>query len=314
MNPKKIPAKLKNKLRAIKNVSFKHELLSYRIDQQYIAIRRHIALLKYGNKVDVACVIHLYYIESWDFLKTKLKQIKTFNYDLFVSLPTHNLKFKEQILNDFPDAFIYESPNRGRDVLPFISIAEVLSISGYASVLKIHSKKSTHRTDGGDWFKDMVNSLIPKDTKLQKSIIKTLSEAETGVIGPQDQYTSLTVNFDANGTHMTNIVSKIYSKSVAHESLQVSRAEYGFFAGTMFWVKLDSIKPLLKLIHARRFESEAGQIDATYAHALERLLCVVPEMQSKKIYELKENSIKSVDYSDGVVPDWSKVYIGPKAK
>lgn len=313
MNPKNLPNRLKNELRVIKNTSLKHEISSYKIDQHYINIRRHIALLKHGNKVDIACVIHLYYIESWDFLKEKLSQIKTFKYDLFISLPTHNIKFKEQILKDFPSAFVYETPNRGRDVLPFISIAEVLSMSRYSSVLKIHSKKSTHRTDGGDWFRDMVNSLIPKDESLQKNILRTLSFKDTAVIGPKDQYTSLTVNFDANGTHMTKIVSKIYSKKTAHKSLQVDRSEYGFFAGTMFWLKLDSVKPLLKLINARNFESEAGQIDATYAHALERLLCVIPEIESKGIYELKDDSIEPVTYNSGVIPDWSKVYIGPKA-
>lgn len=314
MNQKNLPGKIKNKLKVIKRMSFKHEFSSYKINQHYTSIRRHIALLKHGNKVDIACVIHLYYIESWEFLRDKLKQIKAFEYDLFISLPKHNIKFKEQILRDFPNAFVYETPNRGRDVLPFISIAEVLSMSGYSSVLKIHSKKSTHRTDGSDWFRDMVNSLIPKDTALQRNIINTLSHSNTGVIGPKNQYTSLTVNFEANGLHMTKIVSKVYSKNVAHQSLQVDRSQYGFFAGTMFWIKLDSVSPLLKLINARKFETEAGQIDATYAHALERLLCVIPEIELKNIYELKDGSIELVEYNSGIVPDWSKVYIGPAVK
>lgn len=314
MSPKNLSNRVKNKLKTIKRPSLKHEFASYKIDQQYTNIRRHIALLKHGNKVEIACVIHLYYVESWVFLKKKLNQIKAFDYDLFVSLPAHNAKFKEQILKDFPDAFVYESPNRGRDVLPFISIAEVLYTSGYSSVLKIHSKKSTHRTDGGDWFKDMVNSLVPESKTLQKKIVDTLSKPDTGVIGPKDQYTSLTVNFDANGSHMTNIVNRLYSKEDAYTTLQVDRSDFGFFAGTMFWLRLDSARPLLKLVNARKFESEAGQIDATFAHALERLLCVIPEMESKNIFELKEKSIEPVAYDSGVVPDWSSVYIGPKAQ
>jgi lipopolysaccharide biosynthesis protein len=159
----------------------------------------------------------------------------------------------------------------------------------------------------------MVHSLIPKNMTLQKKIADTLSHADTGIIGPKNQYTSLTVNFEANGSHMTNIIRTAYSKEVARKVLQIERTEYGFFAGTMFWVRLDSVKPLLKLINARRYESESGQIDATFAHALERLLCIVPEISSKKIYQLQDSSIEQVSYNSGVVPDWSKVYIGPKA-
>jgi lipopolysaccharide biosynthesis protein len=305
--------RVKNKLRVMKNISPKHEISSYKIDQHYTLIRRQISLLKKGNTTEVACVVHLYYTESWNFLSKKLKEIKAFPFDLFISLPTHNLAFKNIIEKEFPEVIIYEAPNRGRDVLPFMSIAKILYENGYTSVLKLHSKKSTHRTDGGDWFKDMVNFLVPKNYSLQLGIANSLKKSATGVIGPAEQYTSLTVNFEANGSHMTKIINKLYSKELAHETLQVQRNEYGFFAGTMFWLRLESIAPLLRLTQARKFETESGQIDATFAHALERLLCVVPELEKKAIYEINKTELKKIKYNTGVVPDWSKVYIGPKS-
>jgi lipopolysaccharide biosynthesis protein len=305
-------SRVKSKLREIKRISPKHEFSSLKIDQQYTTIRRQIALLKKGNTTKMACVIHLYYTESWEALSKKLKQIKAFPFDLYVSLPSHNVLFKDIILEDFPGAFIYESPNRGRDVLPFLSIAGILYENGYSSVLKLHSKKSTHRTDGEDWFKDMIESLIPKTLDLQSLLIETLEKPNTGVIGPVNQYTSLKVNFEANGSHMTRVVKSLYSKFIAHETLQINRSKYGFFAGTMFWVRLDSILHLFKAIQARRFESETGQIDATFAHAIERLLCVIPEIEGKKMYEISTKKIEPINYSDGIIPDWSNVYIGPK--
>ena len=161
----------------------------------------------------------------------------------------------------------------------------------------------------------MINSLIPSDKKSLAVIISTLRSPDTGIIGPEDQYVPLTVNFDANGVHMTHIISKLYSKKVAYDVLQLTRAEWGFFAGTMFWMRLDAIdKIITSRTPFRLFESEKGQIDATRAHALERLFGIVPEIEKRTMYEMRRGIPVAIDYKSDNVPDWSDVYIGPKEK
>lgn len=310
-----IVSRLRSKASSIKKLNLQHEIKSVGFTKQYGLVNKRIISLKRPKKTVVAVVVHLYYIDSWESISEKLKMIATFPFDIFVSLPSQSIDFKQTIQKTFPNAFVYESPNRGRDVLPFIAIANALYAKGYKHVLKLHSKKSTHRNDGDDWMSTILDALIPSQPTLQTGIIEALKDSKTGLIGPKGQYVSLRVNFEANGTHMTNIVKKIYSKQQAHDILQVNREVYGFFAGTMFWVNLESIKPLMsKIATVRRFETEAGQIDATFAHALERLFCVIPEIEGKTIYEVDANGLGAIDYSSGIIPDWSNVYIGPQPK
>jgi lipopolysaccharide biosynthesis protein len=50
--------------------------------------------------------------------------------------------------------------------------------------------------------------------------------------------------------------------------------ESGFFAGTMFWVRLEALRPLMDAhLGEWQFETEGGQIDGTLSHAVERIFC-----------------------------------------
>lgn len=313
-------SKLKSKLHrvkwAIKRVSIKKYFLNVQHKNVYKVVNKELDIFRNKQKIKnkTVIVVHLYYVESWKAIRDKLLTIKAFSYDVVVSLPVQNTGFKGEILNDFPNAFIFQSPNRGRDVLSFTSIALTLYDMGYEYVLKIHSKKSTHRTDGKDWFNSIITALIPISIKDQKSLYAYLEDPRTAIIGPAAQYTSLKVNFEANGMYMTKLVKRIYNKRIAFKILQTEREAYGFFAGTMMWLRLDAIMPLIKKVNITSYDLENGQIDGTYAHAIERLLCVIPEINNKNIYEIDGKEVQEVKYNQGVVPDWSKVYIGPQQK
>lgn len=256
----------------------------------------------------IAVIIHLYYIDSWPFFVQHLQDLR-FEYDIFISLPDHNASFVETIYKDFPRAQCFITPNRGRDVLPFLYIAYLVDRAGYIGLLKMHSKKSTHRPDGQEWFSDMIKNLLPKTPKMQRRILNTLERTDTGIIGPAGQYMPLTINFEANGVHMTRQVNKLYDKSVSREYLQANQESYGFFAGTMFWARLDALRPVLaQKYNVLNFETEEGQIDATFAHALERVFCVVCEIDKKILYEIDEQEVKAISYKTDNIPEWSNLY------
>ena len=258
-----------------------------------------------------AVVVHLFYTEMWpDFIR-QLKHLNAHQFDLFITLPVQNADFASTIQRDFASAQVVSTPNRGRDVLPFIKLAAVLDQLGYQYVLKLHSKKSTHRTDGNEWLSQITSSLLPADSRVMDKIINTLESSTTGIIGPQEQYLSLPVNYEANRRHILAILARILGSQAAQQ-IDEHRDEYGFFAGTMFWARFDAIRPvLLQGFAARVFEPEQGQIDATFAHALERVFCLIPELEGKRMYEAKPKTVVELDYKTDNIPDWSDVYVGP---
>lgn len=277
------------------------------------AYRKSLAQFRgYERKHDLAVVVHLYYPESWPLILQKLKKSLGDTFDLFITMPAHNAAFAEMVRTDMPKAVIVVLPNRGRDVLPFLRVAEQLYRLEYVQLLKLHTKKSTHRTDGADWFNELLSNLLPEGKKVVSQLFKTLDDTKTGIIGPAGQYMSLTVNFEANGMHMTRLLNRMYDHGTTYRTLQAERAGHGFFAGTMFWARMDALAPLLKAnIPIRQFETEKGQIDATLAHAMERVLGLLPEIDHRAMYEIDPKGLKQISYDAGIVPDWSAVYIGP---
>lgn len=222
-------------------VRIKHVVLRYRGSLSLGRLKQNVADSRlyqesfrtlnesYVRRHDLAVVVHVYYPESWPHIKDKLQQSLGDAFDLFITLPEHNTAFAKTITAEYPESVILITPNRGRDILPFLRVAERLQTLGYMHLLKLHTKKSTHRTDGADWFNDLLSNLLPRNPKVLKALMATLNDKDTGIVGPADQYMQLTVNFEANGARMTQLLNKLYSKDTTHNTLQLGREDHGFF-------------------------------------------------------------------------------------
>lgn len=255
---------------------------------------------------DLAVVIHMYYPEMRDVFLEKLKNISHLKYDLFITIPDTKADKKQVVEEVFPHAHVVLTPNCGRDVLPFVQVMKAIHECGYAKVLKLHSKRSPHREDGEEWRDKILDSLLPSSEQTIKDIQKALNRKKTAIIGPGDQYVSLLVNFSATGHYLKNLVGKIIDTKLASELVSTSD-EYGFFAGTMFWARVDALMPVIDSVAIGDFEPELGQEDSTLAHALERLLNVVPELQGRDMYEQRNGEVVKIDYHTSNIPDWSEV-------
>ncbi len=302
--------RIKNKIR-FKKARLSNYKSSLKMSQQYNQINQLLMNSVVRSKeTKIAVVVHLFYEESWILIEKKLKNL-SIPFDLFISIPSSNTRIINNIKKKYQLAYIYITPNKGRDVLPFVKILPIINDKGYSYVLKLHSKKSTHRVDGQEWMTNMISSLLPDKKQVLDDLLSILEKKSTGIIGPEDQYISLIVNFQANGTLMTKTLKIIYkNRKKVFNILQKNRKNYGFFAGTMFWIRLDNFKSIINYnFKLSDFELENGQIDGTFAHALERVFCLIHEINGKKIYEISPSSIKSIGYKTTNIPDWANVQI-----
>ena len=257
---------------------------------------------RYGVKptAALAIVVHVYYKDKWEYIKKRLNAINGLKYDLFVTLTIKDSKLAKDIKNDFPNANVYVVPNRGRDVLPFLFIAGRLEQIGYEYMLKLHTKKSLHREDGDKWFEDLLDKLLPG----KKSANDILSTLEQGVamVGPSGHYISCQEYIGGNKQCVLSIVERLYGASAATNLFERKR---GFFAGTMFWCRMDSIRPLLQLrLIPEDFEAEKGQIDGTLAHSVERVISMLPALAEKEIYTVSKRQITRVN-EESIITDYT---------
>jgi lipopolysaccharide biosynthesis protein len=240
-----------------------------------------------SKKARLAVVIHLHYVEMWPNFAEKLARIDT-PFDLFVSVPyEHSSIYLETIGEMHLQTTIIPVPNRGRDVLPFIVVATRLRGQGYEYILKVHSKKSLHRTDGNDWLSDVLSKLLPHSGV--SSIIHTLKDSSTGAIGPEGHTVALSRHAGGNRRTISKLVEdmtgKGYSKVVKNEESNP------FFGATMFWCRADFLNPLLDLyLMPSDFDQELGQIDSTTAHALERVFgMILHRVGGRRMYTVSQD-------------------------
>jgi lipopolysaccharide biosynthesis protein len=255
----------------------------------------------------LAVVLHLYYPQMWDYFRTNMTHIAVEPFDLYITLPVSEIEWRDRLRAQVPGVRIIMVPNRGRDILPFIKLAPLLSNLGYDYCLKLHTKKSLHWDGGDEWLSEVMVSLLPQQSQLMDEIITTI-KTSAAVIGPRNHYFALPVNYPANRGHLMAEISRIVSESAA-TSLDAQPGEYGFFGGSMLWLRIDALGPILDRNYAvSEFEEEAGQIDGTLAHTIERLLSILPQLGGDKLYSADAASLRPTRLEDAIIPEWSDLY------
>jgi lipopolysaccharide biosynthesis protein len=157
--------------------------------------------------------------------------------------------------------------NRGRDILPFLHVANRLLDEGVDVVLKVHTKQSRHRRDGDDWRDDLLDKLL---SPARAPALRAAFEADPalGLVAPESHLQPLDYFWGANEDAVRALAVQL---GIPDPDPERDR----FIAGSMFWLRLEALRPLLDAhLDPQRFEPERGQVDGTCAHAVERLFAL----------------------------------------
>ncbi len=163
---------------------------------------------------------------------------------------------------------VIETENRGRDVLAFLEAMKRVSVPADAIILKLHTKKSTHREDGAHWRREMFDELLASET-VESALHAFASDSSLGLVAPAKHLAPITTYIGFNQERIETLLKRGGWKSIDTQTDV-------FAAGTMFFVRRKSFDSILALNVTRdEFEAEAGQKDGTMAHALERMFGLV---------------------------------------
>jgi len=176
----------------------------------------------------------------------------------------------------FEQAELYVYDNRGRDILPFLHVAHRLRDQGEDVVLKLHTKRSTHRSDGERWRNELLGLLLP--SHLSERIPQSFAaDSRIGIAAPDGHVLPLSNHWGGNENIVRHLARRM---TIATQAVDSGT----FVSGSMFWVRLNALAPLLNAdLNEWEFEDETGQTDGTLAHAIERIFSLCAEHAGFKV-------------------------------
>ena len=219
-----------------------------------------------GNKL--AVVIHAFYPEVFAEIIDYLNEVTELPVKLFISCPP---EASEQIRGlakcSIHPWVVQVYANHGRDVLPFLKLMPAVIAEGYEYLIKVHTKKSVHREDGDVWRRDLYDKLLkPESIKAAADFLA--NDPGLGVVGPEGHVVPMGYYWGSNAVTVEKLACRMGAKPEA-------LGHFNFVAGTMFMARSAVFMPLLNLaLSDADFESEAGQVDGTLAHAVERAITI----------------------------------------
>jgi len=238
------------------------------------------------NINDVAIIVHLYYIEVWDEIVYLLKKI-TRRLDIYITV-NENISENtiEYIKNSIEKICNIKTENRGRDILPFLKVLQIIKEKNYKYICKIHTKKSLHRLDGNLWRKIILHDLLGSDEIVKNTLINFQNNPTIGMVGPKNNILPLVNNINNNEKNIQWLVSQC---NIAYDE------DSTFIAGSMMWIRCDILQPLYDLCNKNMpiFEDENLQLDGTMAHAIERFLGLLVTNKSYSI-ETSDASLQTL--------------------
>ena len=227
------------------------------------------------NTLTVAIHIHVFYVDVFEEMCQFIKQFN-FEYSLFISTPESNLKRIDTCLNQnkLVAKKIVSTPNRGRDVAPFI-IEFGVDLLEYEVALHLHTKKTNQNTALGEiWLKHLLQCLVKDDVYVNSVFLIFKYFPNVGIIAPKLLNELLPFyNWGENYKNTTQFLKKLKI-----DAGLLNENEVEFPAGTMFWFQPKALKKLLTLpISYKDFPKEPIKGDGSFAHVIERSIYYIAE-------------------------------------
>ena len=219
------------------------------------------------KEVKTGIHIHVHYIELLDEI-CKAIMYNKIKPEIYITYNNESLRKQIEIIlseNDIYYNSIIKTPNRGRDIGPFLTEIGGILDKDYDIYGHIHTKKSVHidKNLSSSWRKFLIENLLGNEnSRMIDSIICEMGmNSKIGLVFPEDPHCP---KWDANYNIAVEISKKLGIRDLPKE--------FNFPIGTMFWARKGALSPLINLgIKWDDYPEEPIGFDGTLLHAIERL-------------------------------------------
>jgi lipopolysaccharide biosynthesis protein len=224
---------------------------------------------RFAEPSRVGVLIHAYFADLVGELITQLAAIPV-QFDLIVTNGTGApLRLDLAPLANLRQHVILDVPNHGRDIWPMAQVVNAGLLDPYEIVLKLHTKRSEWRAghqelagSGEQWRASLIDSLLGSPDNAQSILSAFAEDPDLGVVTAPDSV--LGPEFWGGDLELTR-------ELLRRIELDFDPASLRFPAGSFYWIRAFVLQGLRSLqLSAADFDKEAGQVDATTAHAVER--------------------------------------------
>ena len=286
-----------------KEINFNRQLIALRNKKKQICIDE-----KNNEKSKkIAIAIHVFYLDIFsEILKAPLNMLNMC--DIIITVSSDKKAAVEALLlENNLIATIFEKENKGYDILPFLELIDYFIENKYDLILKLHTKKGLANLEeiypnaGNIWFKLLMEPIFGNTDQVNKIINHFEENPHIGMLGSADFYKSARKLMYGNEVDTAQILQHIApERDIA--------VDWGFFAGSIFWLKTDVLKPLLKIIEllkeTNNEKSQTGSSNSLW-HSIERIFGILPALTEHQItlsYANSNNTIELIDAKQSRIP------------
>ena len=250
-----------------------------------------------GTRPRLAVVMHVYFPELVDELLQRLENVPV-PFDLLITNASGvPLEIDPKHLPLARHIGVFTVDNQGRDILPLVLLANSGVLDPYELLLKVHTKKSVWREQhhdlngsGETWREGFLSDLLGTTARVESILGNFDADPTLGLVTSAGNV--LGPEFWGGDERTTRDLLRRLQLDLEPERLR-------FAAGSMYWIRGFLIQGLRALdLSSVDFEAEAGQVDGTTAHAIERAIGV---LTSEAGYRIADTS--SPDLVEG---DWTR--------
>jgi lipopolysaccharide biosynthesis protein len=232
----------------------------------------------------LALLIHIYNQDSWErIFRERLKAIRELSPVVLINLclaHPGNAELISSIRNEFPEAFIITTPNKGRDIGGKLALTDFFIKAELRPeyIVFLHDKQSHHWFKGESWRQKLFEIIEPG--KIKAILEEYRNDPKTGIVGAsdfiKDEYDRKTHVFKTtNNSKMKELISMY----------DLKLTDYRFVAGSMFWIRSSIVRKFFSAhpaIRCREILEEGNftdQYEGTYTHSWERIFCFLANDQ-----------------------------------
>ncbi|MCW1978928.1 FMN phosphatase YigB (HAD superfamily) [Xanthomonas arboricola] len=233
-------------------------------------------------RLKVGVMAHVFYPDLIDEFAKSLQHMPI-DYDLLVSVMDE--RAARQAIECFSELSrvnrldVRVVGNRGRDIAPLVVTFrdQILSLD---VIGHIHTKKSLYTgSEQSQWRRYLLSSLMGSPERIAWQLGMFQAEPQLGMLYPESH---ADVPLWAH-TWLSNV--DVCRALAGRLGFDIGPMDYiDFPAGSMFWARVDALRPLYALkLSLEDFPEEQGQIDGTLHHAMERMFVAIVRQQAFRI-------------------------------